>query len=86
MARYVFILEEATGTYPERYRVLREGEDGAALVAAEGLTGAVGAGEWQALFSRLQEKCPVGEGRRAESAYGSSWAAIERSYAGLFRA
>ncbi len=85
MPRYIFVMNTQTQSFPERYRAVRPGEDAAALVAAEGLTGTVPEAEVEAFFDRLTDRFPPGDACVAEMAYATRWETVERSFYGLWR-
>lgn len=85
MPRYLFVFEERTGAFPERYRVVKPGEDADALRAAEDLTGTIPEAAADAVMEALAAGLPPGGSRRAEAVRATTWDMVKRSYAGLFR-
>lgn len=85
MPRYLFVFDERTGAFPERYRLVKPGEDPDALRAAEELTGTIPEAAVDAVLEALTAACPPGGKRRAEIVHATDWDIVKRSYADLFR-
>ncbi|MQX35804.1 hypothetical protein [Roseospira navarrensis] len=85
MPCYLFVFNETTGTFPERYRVVRDHEAADALRAAEDLTGTVPEAAADAFLEALTARFPPGSASRAEKVSATRWETVARSYAGLFR-
>lgn len=80
MPRYLFVYNEKDRSFPERYRVVRPGEDAEALRDAEGLTGTVPEAAAVDLLDELFERCSSAATTRAELVDAVDWGFVERSY------
>lgn len=85
MPGYIFLFDAATGTFPERYRVVEDDEDADEVRRREGLTGTVPAAAAAAFLEALTGRFPPGHSTRAERVQATNWQTVQRSYAGLFR-
>ena len=80
MPRYLFIYNEREHSFPERYRVVRPGEDAEALRDAEDLTGTVLETAAVEFLEGLLERCPSDSPTRAELVDAIDWQFVELSY------
>lgn len=85
MPSYLFLFDAATGSFPERYRVVEDDENADAVRRREALTGTVPAAAAAAFLDALTARFPPGHSTRAEQVQATNWQAVQRSYAGLFR-
>lgn len=80
MPHYLFVYDQNEKRFPERYRVVRPGEDAEALRDAEELTGTVLETAAIDFLEALLERCPPGGPMRAELVDAPSWKFVELRY------
>ena len=80
MPRYVFVYNEREKSFPERYRVVRPGEDAEALRDAENLTGTVLDAAAIDFLEELMERCLSNAPTRAELVDAADWKFVELRY------
>lgn len=85
MPKYIFVFDERTNSFPERYRVVADSEDADTLRQAEGLTGTVPTAAADAFFEALVARYPPGHDLIAETVQATRWETVQRSYRSLFR-
>lgn len=83
MPRYIYVMETATRTFPERYRVVGPDEDAEALKTEEDLTGTVAASDADAFFDALTDRFPPGDPCVAEEVRATRWETVVRNAAWL---
>ena len=85
MPLYMFVLDRRDDRFLERYRVVKPGEDAAALRAAEDLTGVVPEAAADAFFEALVARFGPNDPVMAEMVHSTDWEFVESSYVSLFR-
>lgn len=80
MPKYIFTFDETDNSFPERYRVITEGEDGEFLSTAEELTGTVLNTEAIDLLEKLMARCEEAPDIRAEMVDAPYWRFIEMRF------
>ncbi|MGV6826960.1 MAG: hypothetical protein ACWA5Q_08280 [bacterium] len=77
MPKYIFSYDEQEKCFPQRYRIIRAGEDGDFLCKNEELTGTVLETEAIEFLEKLMENCQASETLRVELVDAPYWRFIE---------
>lgn len=80
MPRYLFVYDKSEKNFPERYRLVRPGEDAEALRDAEALTGTVLEAAAIDFLEALLERCPPDAQTKAELVDAPNWKFVELRY------
>lgn len=77
MPKYVFSYDQANNRFPERYRVIRAGEDSAQLCKTEDLTGTVIDAEAIDFLDAMTTRCQSDDSLTVEMVDAPYWKFIE---------
>lgn len=77
MPQYLFSYDRSTNSFPERYRVVRAGEDAEFLRETEDLTGTVVDSEAIEFLERMVARCQANESITVEFVDAPYWRFIE---------
>lgn len=80
MPKYLFVFDAQDNSFPERYRLVSEGEDADALRDAEDLTGTVLDTEAMDFLDGLLARCESEESTRAELVDAPHWQFVEARF------
>ncbi len=78
---YLFVCSNRDGSFPERLRIIRDGQD-ADIPDADELTGTVNKADVDTLRAQLSQNYPAPEFRVATS-WANTWKAVRNNYRGL---
>ena len=78
---YLFVCSNKDGSFPERFRIIRDEED-ADIPDTDELTGTVSKVDVNTLTTQLSQKYPAPEFRVGKS-WANTWKAVQHNYRGL---